>query len=135
MKVFIASDHAGFLLKEYLKPQVDMVDLGTDGPISCDYPVFAKKLISHVAEDEKNRGVLICSTGIGMSIAANRNRKIRAALCCNEKMAEMSRCHNDANVIIFGASIIEDINALECLRIFLKTEFEKGRHSRRLALI
>jgi ribose 5-phosphate isomerase B len=136
MNIFIAADHAGFSLKEYLKKESgsEMTDLGTDKPESCDYPVFAQKLSGCVLGNEGSRGILICLTGTGMTIAANRHKGIRAALCFNEKMAELSRRHNDSNVIVFGSAIISEETALNCLRIFLKTEFEGGRHSRRLEL-
>jgi ribose 5-phosphate isomerase B len=150
MKVFIASDHAGFKLKQYLieKSSFALLDLGTNSNESCDYPIFANKLLDNVLKSdldntlkhednyENNYGVLICSTGIGMTIAANRRIGIRAALCFNEKMAELSRRHNNSNVIVFGESIINAETALNCLSIFLKTNFEKEeRHIRRLKLI
>ncbi|MDR0632275.1 MAG: ribose 5-phosphate isomerase B [Holosporaceae bacterium] len=137
MKIFIASDHVGFGMKRYLieKSEWDLTDLGTDCPESCDYPIFARKLSDCVLEAGDNCGILICSTGIGMSIAANRCVGIRAALCFNEKMAEFSRRHNDANVIVFGANVVNYETAANCLRVFLQTEFEGGRHNRRLKLI
>jgi ribose 5-phosphate isomerase B len=112
-----------------------MVDLGTHGTESCDYPIFAQMLVEHVLVDKKNRGILICSTGIGMTIAANRHNGIRAALCLNERMANLSRCHNNSNVISFGSSLVTNEAALGCLKVFLETEFEGGRHARRLGLI
>jgi len=136
--VFIASDHAGFLLKQYLIKNLDnTIDLGTDNTESCDYPIFAKKLVDKILASSCSEycGILICGTGIGMSISANRNKNIRAALCFNEKMAEMSRKHNDANIIIFGANVIDEETALKCAQIFLNTDFEYGRHERRLSLI
>ncbi len=139
-KIFIASDHAGFLLKQYLVEKLqheNIIDLGTKNIESCDYPIFTQKLVHQILSSSQNKyyGILICGTGIGMSIAANRNTGIRAALCFNEKMAEMSRKHNNANVIIFGANIIDKETALECVQIFFKTEFEYGRHEGRLHLI
>ncbi|MBE6447529.1 MAG: ribose 5-phosphate isomerase B [Alphaproteobacteria bacterium] len=130
MSLFIASDHAGFLLKEELKKQFDLIDLGTHSTDSCDYPIFAEKLIRNLGQNDK--GVLICGTGIGMSIAANRCKNIHAALCFNEEMAKLSRQHNDANVIIFGARIISADVAIKCLKTFLSTDFEGGRHLRRI---
>ncbi|MBO4405443.1 MAG: ribose 5-phosphate isomerase B [Alphaproteobacteria bacterium] len=133
MGIFIASDHAGFELKEYLKNHFDLLDLGTHSAESCDYPVFAKKLIVRLKEGD--RGVLICGTGIGMSIAANRFQNVRAALCFNEEMAVLSRQHNDANVIVLGARMISKEVARKCVEKFLATDFEGGRHQRRLDLI
>jgi ribose 5-phosphate isomerase B len=137
MKIFIASDHAGFELKKYLleKSKVNMIDMGTHNTESCDYPIFANKLCYSVEEEEWSRGILICSTGVGMSIAANRWSQIRAALCFNESMAKLCRRHNDANVLVLGAGVISAETALNCFRIFLETEFEGGRHKRRLELI
>lgn len=139
-KILIASDHAGFLLKQYLIQNLKnetMTDLGTCNTESCDYPIFAKRLVDGILSSYHDDcyGILICGTGVGMSIAANRNKNIRAAMCFNEKMAEMSRKHNNSNIIVFGACIIEQEIALKCVQIFLKTEFEYGRHERRLHLI
>ena len=133
MSIFIASDHAGFELKEYLKNHFDLSDLGTYENSSCDYPVFAKKLCSQMKENDK--GILICGTGIGMSIAANRFKNIRAALCFNEEMAALARQHNDANVLVLGARIISAETARNCVEKFLSTDFEGGRHWRRVELI
>lgn len=133
MEIFIASDHAGFELKEYLKNHFDLLDLGTNDGMSCDYPVFAKKLCNQIKEND--RGILICGTGIGMSIVANRFKNIRAALCFNEEMAVLSRQHNDANVLVLGARIISAETARNCVEKFLSTNFEGGRHQRRLELI
>lgn len=143
MKIFIASDHAGFELKEKLVQSLigisdyDLIDLGADSTESCDYPVFANKLVQKLLEKpfNNNRGILICGTGIGMSIAANRTPGIRAALCFNEEMAIMSRKHNNANVLVLGARIIAYEEAVHCVSAFLKTDFDGGRHARRLALI
>lgn len=133
MSVFIASDHAGFKLKEYLKTKFNLLDLGTNNEDSCDYPVFAKKLVSKIKNTDK--GILICGTGIGMSIVANRYKNIRAALCFNEEMAILSRKHNDANIIVFGARIISNETALICTEKFLWTDFSGERYKRRLELI
>jgi ribose 5-phosphate isomerase B len=133
LSIFIASDHAGFELKEYLKSYFDLSDLGTYDNTSCDYPVFAKKLCNQIKESDK--GILICGTGIGMSITANRFKNIRAALCFNEEMAILSRQHNDANVLVLGARIISAETARRCVEKFLSTDFEGGRHQRRLDLI
>lgn len=133
MTVFIASDHAGFELKEYLKTQFNLLDLGTHDKESCDYPIFAKKLAVRLKNDDK--GILICGTGIGMSIAANRFKNIRAALCFNEEMASLARQHNDANIIVLGSRIISPETAKNCVDKFLSTDFEGERHQRRLDLI
>ena len=148
MKLFIASDHAGFQLKSELikkmheysdkgnNSEIELVDFGTNSTESCDYPFFANKLVENLLNaSEKDRGILICGTGIGMSIAANRHSQIRAALCFNEEMAIMSRRHNNANVLVLGARIVDFDVAVQCVRAFLKTDFEGGRHARRLALI
>ena len=148
MKIFIASDHAGFELKERLIEHIkknisntnSIIDLGTNNTSSCDYPIFANKLVQHLLENpsdsnNKNRGILICGTGIGMSIAANRTPGIRAALCFNKEMAIMSRKHNNSNVIVFGARIITYETAICCVEAFLHTDFDGGRHARRLTLI
>jgi ribose 5-phosphate isomerase B len=137
MDVYIASDHAGFLLKQLLIERLagPLVDLGTNSPENCDYPVFARKLAEKVVEVAGNRGILICGSGIGMSIVANRYRHIRAALCFNESMAQMSRQHNNANVLILGARIIDGQTAEDCVKMFLGTEFEGGRHRRRLDML
>lgn len=133
MSIFIASDHAGFELKEYLQTQFNLLNLGTHNEESCDYPVFAKKLAIRLKNDDK--GILICGTGIGMSIAANRFKNIRAALCFNEEMAKLARQHNDANILVLGARIISPEAAKTCVEKFLSTDFEGGRHQRRLELI
>ncbi|MDR0678455.1 MAG: ribose 5-phosphate isomerase B [Holosporaceae bacterium] len=137
MKIFIASDHAGFAMKQYILEYsgFKIIDLGTNGTEACDYPIFAQELSNKVLKAEGSYGILICSTGIGMAIAANRYKGIRAALCFNEQMAELSRRHNDANVIVFGSSVISNETALDCLKLFLDTGFEFGRHLRRLNLL
>ena len=142
INVFVASDHAGFDLKKKILDEIleiegyEFFDLGTSDKESCDYPIFAQRVVKRLKMYDYSFGVLICGTGIGMSIAANRYEWIRAALCCNEKMAEMARCHNDANVIVFGAKIISPEEALKSLRRFLKEKFEgEPRHLRRLNMI
>jgi len=133
LSIFIASDHAGFELKEYLKNYFNFSDLGTYENSSCDYPIFAQKMCNQIKEGDK--GILICGTGVGMSIAANRFKHVRAALCFNEEMAILSRQHNDANVLVLGARIISAEIARNCVEKFLSTDFEGGRHQRRLDLI
>jgi ribose 5-phosphate isomerase B len=136
--VAIASDHAGFDLKVTLAGELaamgyEVVDLGTDGPDSVDYPDFAKVMTRAVIEGRAERGVLVCGTGVGISIAANRHPGIRAALCHNETTARLAREHNDANVLALGARIVGVDVAKDCLKAFLTTEFAGGRHARRVA--
>ncbi len=134
----IASDHAGFRLKETLKRYLaeheqKVLDLGTDGTESVDYPDFAAALAEAVAGGRAGRGVLVCGTGIGISIAANRNPAIRAALCHDATTARLSREHNDANVLVLGGRLIGEEVAKDCLSVFLTTAYEGGRHDRRVA--
>jgi len=136
--IAIASDHAGFELKEALKSALSELhftplDLGTDGPASVDYPDFANRLADVLAEGKAQRGVLICGTGIGISIAANRHRHVRASLVHDVTGARLTRQHNDANVICLGARTTGVDVAKDCLRVFLGTDFEGGRHQSRVA--
>jgi ribose 5-phosphate isomerase B len=136
--IAVASDHAGFDLKEILKRDLQaaghaVLDLGTDSTRSVDYADFGQTLAEAVASGKAARGVLVCGTGIGISIAANRNPKVRAALVHDVTSARLSREHNDANVVAFGQRVIGAETAREALRVFLATEFEGGRHSRRVA--
>ena len=135
--VAIACDHAGFGLKGPLVERLKAVglavlDLGTDGPDSVDYPDFAHALAAAIRDGRAGRGVLICGSGIGISIAANRHPEIRAALIHDALGARMCRQHNDANVIVFGGRMIGVDTALDCLDTFLSTDFEGGRHQRRV---
>ncbi|GAB6888019.1 ribose 5-phosphate isomerase B [Desulfothermus okinawensis JCM 13304] len=135
-KIVMGSDHAGYPLKENLKiflqgKGYEVIDVGCDKENSCDYPEFAFKLCKKVVEDSI-LGILICGTGIGMSISANRVKGIRAALCFNEYMAKMSRRHNNANVLCLGARVIGEDLALSIVEAFLQEEFEGGRHLRRI---
>ena len=134
----IAADHAGFELKEMLKGRLvewgyAVLDLGTDSNQSVDYPDFGAALANAIATGRIKRGVAVCGTGIGISIAANRNPKIRAALVHDVTSARFSREHNDANVVAFGARVIGSETAREALRVFLSTAFEGGRHAGRVA--
>lgn len=134
--IHIGSDHAGFDLKEYIRRQLpefgcEAVDHGTGSHESCDYPLIAHDLCNAVAKD-KSAGILICGTGIGMSITANRHEGIRAALCAVELHARMARRHNDANVLCLGARITGPELALAIVAAFLESNFEGGRHQRRL---
>ena len=137
-KVFLASDHAGFELKNELKEAIkglgyEVVDLGTNDKNSVDYPDYAHLLASKL--EPNCYGVLVCGTGIGISIAANRHEKVRCALCHDEFTARLAREHNDANVIAFGARVIGAGVAISAVEAFLKTEFAGGRHERRVKKI
>ncbi len=140
MKVAIASDHGGFELKKSLKRHLDeknieYIDCGTDSEASCDYPDFAEKACTLVQRKEVTYGVLICGTGIGMCIAANKMKGIRAALCGDTFSAHFTRAHNDANVLTLGARVIGPGLAEFILDEFLGTDFEGGRHARRIEKI
>ena len=131
--VYIASDHAGFKLKsQLLKIFTKMADLGTKSNESVDYPDFAHKLTKEVLKNKDNLGILICGTGVGMSIAANRKKGIRAGLVNNTKTARLIRKHNDANVLVLPGRFINTNEAKKCVQAFLSTEFESGRHKKRI---
>ena len=136
--IAVASDHAGFDLKEILKRDLqeaglEVLDLGTNSNQSVDYPDFGIAMADAVASGKAQRGVLVCGTGIGISMAANRNPKVRAALVHDVTSARLSRLHNDANVVAFGQRLIGTETAREALKVFLGTEFEGGRHASRVA--
>jgi ribose 5-phosphate isomerase B len=136
--IAVASDHAGFDLKEILKRDLQsaghqVLDLGTGSTDSVDYPDFGKAVAEAVASGKAGRGVIVCGTGIGISIAANRNPAIRAALVHDATSARLAREHNDANVVAFGQRLIGVETAREALRVFLNTGWEGGRHARRVA--
>lgn len=136
-KIFIGADHGGFELKtelcDYLTTQfVEFEDLGIYSSDSVDYPDIASKVCNLVNKDNNSFGVLICGTGVGISIAANKHRNIRAALCHDTYTAKMARAHNDANVLCMGGRIIGKEVAKEILSVFLSVDFEGGRHKRRL---
>ena len=136
--IAIAADHAGYELNEALKKELSLkgysvLDLGTDSTESVDYPDLARHLAEALAESKASRGVLVCGSGIGISIAANRHTNLRAAPCHDAITARLARQHNDANVLALGARLIGVDVAKECLDIFLETEFEGGRHTRRVA--
>ena len=138
MEIVIASDHAGFRLKEILKIKLTgytFIDAGTDSEDSCDYPDYAEKAGLMVASGKADCGIVICGTGIGISIAANKVKGVRAALCFNEFMAEMSRLHNNSNVLALGARVIGEDLAVRIAEVWLKTGFEGGRHERRVEKI
>ena len=140
MKVALGSDHAGFELKGRiavllgkLGHQVD--DLGTHTSDSCDYPDYAEKVAAEVADGRADRGILVCATGVGMSIAANKLPGIRAAVCNDSFTAKYARLHNDANVLALGARVVGPERALEIVETFMKTSFDAGRHELRLSKI
>lgn len=138
MTVAIAADHAGLPLKQMLVRELEragyhVADLGTSSDASVDYPDFAEALAKRLETGEVERGVLICGTGIGMSIAANRHRIVRAALCRDADNARLARQHNDANVLVLGGRVTTTEDAKACLAAFLETKFEGGRHARRVA--
>ncbi len=136
--VALACDHAGYQMKAELKDLLGkqgygVLDLGTDGPESVDYPDFADAMAAAILDGRAERGVLICGTGVGISIAANRHRGVRAALCTDATTARLSREHNDANVLALGARVVGTEIAKDCLTTFLDTPYEGGeRHSRRV---
>lgn len=135
MKIAIASDHAGLDLKEKLKEafgEVDWLDLGTNDDASVDYADFGYAVGEAITNQRANKGIVICGSGIGISIAANRFPMVRAALCANDTMARLSRQHNDANVLALGSRIVGFEVASDCVRAFLNTAFEGGRHQRRV---
>lgn len=136
-KIAIGSDHAGFEAKEKAKSElaalgVEVVDKGANNLESVDYPDFGAAVARAVASGEVERGVLVCGSGIGISIAANKVPGARAALCWNEETARLAREHNDANVLCFGSRFIEPEQAARMVRIFLETEFAGGRHTQRV---
>ena len=136
MRISIGSDHGGFALKQqvvkYLQSKYEVVDYGCDSLNSCDYPVFAKKVASDVSSKASDFGVLICTTGIGMSITANKFKGVRAALVMNEESAHLTRMHNNSNVICMGAKFTPYEEAIKYLDAFLEEKFEGGRHQRRV---
>ena len=139
-RIFISSDHAGFKLKEtinsYLsKKGIIFQDLGPYNDDKVDYPDFAHKLAKKVKTNKNNVGILVCGSGMGMNIAANRHKNIRAAQCFNSKSTKLSRLHNDANIITLGSRLLTKKNALNFVGIFLNTKFEGGRHAKRIRKI
>jgi RpiB/LacA/LacB family sugar-phosphate isomerase len=140
MRISIGADHAGFLLKESLRQKLiadghAVTDRGADSELSCDYPVFAAAVAHDVSRGASDRGVLICGSGVGMQIAANKIEGIRAALGTSEEQVRLMRGHNDVNVLTLGARTTDPPAAARMVTAFLDAEFEKGRHSQRIAQI
>ena len=139
-KIFISSDHAGFKLKEDIKislkrKKLRFEDLGPMNDSRVDYPDYAHKLARKVKVSKNNIGILVCGSGTGMNIAANKHKNVRAAQCFNVKSTKLSRLHNDANIITLGSRLISKKNALKFVGIFLKTGFDGGRHLKRIKKI
>ena len=139
-KVILASDHAGFKLKEeikkfLIKKREEVLDLGTKNTNSVDYPDYAHLLSKKITNNKNQFGILICGSGTGMSMAANKHKNVRAALCYNIKSTKLSRLHNNANVMTLGSRLIKKSVALKCVNTFLKTDFNGGRHKRRVKKI
>lgn len=139
-KIAIGTDHAGYKLKEYLKEylksqQYTVVDFGTDSEESVDYPDFIHPVANAVNKNEIEKGIIICGSGNGAAMVANKYRKVRAAICWNEDVAKFARQHNDANIISLPARFINPEQGLKILEVFLSTDFEGGRHLRRVEKI
>lgn len=140
MKIALGSDHAGFRYKEAIKSYLqteghEVLDFGTHSPESCDYPVFVGPAAHAVAKGEAERGIVLGGSGNGEAMVSNRVKGIRCAVCWNEESARMGRLHNDANMISLGERMMTEEMAIEIVRLFLSTEFEGGRHVRRIELI
>ena len=139
-KIFISSDHAGFKLKESIKmylskKKLSFQDLGPHNDDKVDYPDYAHKVAKKVKVNKNNVGILVCGSGTGMNIAANKHKNIRAAQCFNLKSTKLSRLHNDANIITLGSRVLSKKNALNFVGVFLNTKFEGGRHFKRIRKI
>ena len=139
-KIFISSDHAGFNLKEQIKKKFSkkykFEDLGTaSSKVSVNYPDYAHKLCKKLANNNQNFGILVCGSGMGMSMAANRHKKIRAAVCYSVKNTKLSRLHNNANIITLGSRLTNKNTAFKCIETFMNTKFEGGRHKKRVVKI
>jgi len=140
MKIAIGADHAGFVLKEKIRQRLageghEVLDFGPGSPESCDYPDYALPVAREVGGGHVDRGILVCSTGIGMAIAANKVTGVRAAPAVSDDEVKMTREHNDANVLTIGAKYLDEQRAMDLVRVFLDTEFAGGRHARRVAKI
>ena len=138
--IFISSDHAGYKLKEHIKKflnkkKINFKDLGPYNRKRVDYPIYAHKVSRKVKKIKNSAGILVCGSGTGMNMAANRHKSIRAAQCYNVKSTKLSRLHNDANIITLGSRLLSKKKALTFVSIFLKTKFESGRHLKRIKKI
>ena len=136
-KVSLASDHAGFNLKEkikkfLIKKKIKVIDLGPKNNNSVDYPDYAKKVARNVSSKKSNMGILVCGSGTGMAMSANKFKKIRAVVCYNKPSTRLSRQHNNANIMALGARLTKKTDALKLVNVFLNTKFEGGRHLRRV---
>ncbi len=139
-KIFISSDHAGYKLKELIKDyfnkkKISYNDLGPENDKKVDYPDYAHKVAKRVKKNKNHVGILVCGSGTGMNMAANKHKNIRAAQCFNLKSTKLSRLHNNANIITLGSRLLSKNIALKCVSIFLSTEFEGGRHIKRIKKI
>tara|TARA_B100000941_G_C28343814_1_gene468123 strand:+ start:328 stop:768 length:441 start_codon:yes stop_codon:yes gene_type:complete len=139
-KISLSSDHAGFNLKEIIKKKlirkkIKVIDLGPKKNNSVDYPDFAKKVARNVLSKKSNIGILVCGSGVGMAMSANKFKKIRAAVCYNKESTRLSRQHNNANIMALGARLTKKKEAIKLVNIFLNTRFEGGRHLRRVKKI
>ena len=139
-KIFLSSDHAGYKLKESIKlllskKKVKYIDLGPFNTDRVDYPDYAHKVARKVKTNKDYVGILVCGSGMGMNIAANKHKNIRAAQCFNVKSTKLSRLHNDANIITLGSRLLSKKNALKFISVFLNTKFEGGRHTKRIRKI
>lgn len=140
MKFVVASDHAGVDMKDFIadflkNKNFDVVDLGTNGTTSVDYPVYADKLANYILSNNDVLGILVCGTGVGISIRANRYKGIRAAILYSDEVAEMVKKHNNANVMVFGGRTMSKEDIIRRIDIFLNTEYEGGRHQRRIDML
>lgn len=140
MNIVVGSDHGGFSLKQEIvrflaEAGHEVNDVGCPSEASVDYPAFAERACAQILAEEADRGILICGTGIGMAMAANRHRQIRAALCHEPFSARMSRAHNDANVLCLGGRVLGPSLALDVVRVWLETGFDGGRHLRRITMM
>tara|TARA_A100000164_G_scaffold371222_1_gene398570 strand:+ start:673 stop:1110 length:438 start_codon:yes stop_codon:yes gene_type:complete len=139
-KISLASDHAGYILKEIIKKKlvknkIKVFDLGPKTKDSVDYPDYAKKVARNISSRKTNMGILVCGSGTGMAMSANKFRKIRAAVCYNSVSTRLSRTHNNANILAIGSRLIKQKEAIKLVNIFLSTKFEGGRHLRRIKKI
>lgn len=140
MKIALAADHGGFELKEHIKNhlmsrEIEIIDLGTNSSESVDYPEYGKACGEAVVQGKADRGIVFCGTGIGVSIAANKVKGVRCALCTNVFMAEMTKKHNDANVLALGGRVIDQELAIKIVETWLDASFEGGRHQRRVDML